>query len=162
MLPTLNHMGDAVLVSPLPYWRPSWLAGGGRRPARGELVVYRKPTDPTCFVLKRVVAVEGDVVEVDPRRDSPPWDYWGAATKDGSDNPGADKWGQGKYIRVPKGHVWTAGDNLTNSTDSRDYGPVPVACIKGMVVARVSRWCSGSGLDSDLEETYKTRDRMDD
>lgn len=42
-----------------------------------------------------------------------------------------------KYISVPKGHVWVAGDNLSNSFDSRGYGPVPMGLIKGRVFAKV-------------------------
>ena len=39
--------------------------------------------------------------------------------------------------QVPKGHVWLEGDNATNSTDSRCYGPVPAALIRGRVVWKV-------------------------
>ena len=45
---------------------------------------------------------------------------------------------EGQFVRVPKGHVWLAGDNMSNSTDSRMYGPVPLALIKGKVIGRVS------------------------
>jgi mitochondrial inner membrane protease subunit 1 len=43
----------------------------------------------------------------------------------------------GRLIRIPEGHVWLQGDNLANSIDSRDYGPVPEAILKGRVLARV-------------------------
>jgi len=43
-----------------------------------------------------------------------------------------------KWVKVPKGHVWLQGDNLANSIDSRNYGAVPEATLKGRVLARVS------------------------
>lgn len=46
--------------------------------------------------------------------------------------------GSDLYITVPAGHVFLTGDNLSYSNDSRHYGPVPLGCIKGKVVARVS------------------------
>ncbi|CEH16724.1 related to imp1-mitochondrial [Ceraceosorus bombacis] len=41
-----------------------------------------------------------------------------------------------QYVTIPAGHVWLAGDNTSSSSDSRYYGPVPIALIKGSVVAR--------------------------
>uniref|UniRef100_A0A4W5N872 Peptidase S26 domain-containing protein n=1 Tax=Hucho hucho TaxID=62062 RepID=A0A4W5N872_9TELE len=43
---------------------------------------------------------------------------------------------------VPKGHVWLEGDNLSNSADSRSYGPVPYALIRGRVCLKVRRGTS--------------------
>ena len=40
-------------------------------------------------------------------------------------------------LYVPDGHVWLEGDNPANSSDSRNYGPVPAALIVGRVVARL-------------------------
>ena len=45
---------------------------------------------------------------------------------------------QPKTITVPTGHVWLSGDNLANSTDSRNYGPVPLGCLRGKILMRVS------------------------
>lgn len=41
------------------------------------------------------------------------------------------------HVQVPKGHVWLQGDNFNNSTDSRHYGPVPYAMVRGRVFVKV-------------------------
>lgn len=42
-----------------------------------------------------------------------------------------------KLITIPDGHVWVEGDNTTHSTDSREYGPVPIDWIEGKVICQV-------------------------
>jgi hypothetical protein len=39
--------------------------------------------------------------------------------------------------QVPPHHVWLQGDNTRNSNDSRHYGAVPVAMLRGRVCYRV-------------------------
>jgi type IV secretory pathway protease TraF len=46
--------------------------------------------------------------------------------------------------QVPAGHVWLQGDNTLNSTDSRHYGPVPYALLKGRAFCKVR--CGDSAL----------------
>lgn len=41
--------------------------------------------------------------------------------------------------KIPQGMVWLEGDNPFNSTDSRSYGPVPLALVKGLVSFKVSQ-----------------------
>jgi Signal peptidase, peptidase S26 len=43
----------------------------------------------------------------------------------------------GRFMKIPLGHVWLQGDNLPFSKDSRVYGAVPEATLKGRVLARV-------------------------
>lgn len=44
-------------------------------------------------------------------------------------------------VQVPKGHVWLQGDNFINSTDSRHYGPVPYALLRGRAFLKVPSAC---------------------
>lgn len=41
---------------------------------------------------------------------------------------------------MPKGHCWVVGDNMPYSRDSRHFGPLPMALIKGKVIAKVFPW----------------------
>jgi inner membrane protease subunit 1 len=131
MLPTISHSGDWVLVSPLPY---SPLFRPHIPPKRGDLVFAISPTDPGATVCKRVIGVEGDVIEVEVRRNVNEEIH----RMVGVEMIVGRKKGEGEWVKVPKGMVWLAGDNMSNSTDSRVYGPVPLGMIKGQVLARVS------------------------
>ena len=76
------------------------------------------PTNPTQLVFKRVVGVGGDVIDVPYSNGR---NFRATTTR----------------VRVPVGSVWLQGDNARNSTDSRDYGPVPEDMILGRAIARV-------------------------
>lgn len=142
MLPTIGHDGTWVIVSPLYYW--SIFKSFRRPPERGDVVFAINPIDPRFTVCKRVVGLEGDLVEIEVRRGGKrKWIDEDADDDDevmrSLDPMVARRRGEEKWVKVPKGHVWLAGDNMANSTDSRTYGPVPHAMIKGKVIARVCR-----------------------
>ena len=89
------------------------------------------PLRPDAFAVKRVVALEGDTVILDPRRrpsegvggiEAQAWDAW-----------------QGK-AQVPRGHVWVEGDNWRKSRDSNYYGPISRSLISGRAVAVTWPW----------------------
>lgn len=109
MYPTLPHSGTFVLHSSLSL-RLTPLD-------RGNLVTAVSPLDPSHQVLKRIIGLPGDTVCVDPSGERGRVEEW---------------------CKVPQGHVWLAGDNTSNSTDSRDYGPVPIAMVRGRVLAKVN------------------------
>lgn len=75
--------------------------------ARGDLVIAAKPTRP--YSRRDVILKRVTAVAGDK----------------------VDGW------TVPLGHVWLRGDNESQSVDSRDYGPVPVAIVHSVIVARV-------------------------
>jgi inner membrane protease subunit 1 len=51
--------------------------------------------------------------------------------------PKAGNFAATQRVEVPPGMLWLQGDNKDNSTDSRDYGPVPYGLIRGKVFVRV-------------------------
>ncbi|TFK57381.1 signal peptidase I family protein [Heliocybe sulcata] len=110
MLPTLAMSGEILLENNFSiWWNPNNIA-------RGDLVSYVSPIDPTRIACKRVIGLPGDVVCVDPTGEKAP---------------------STEHVIVPKGHYWLAGDNAPASRDSRWYGPVSGQLIRGKIVARI-------------------------
>ncbi len=136
MYPTIL-VGDHVLVNKflyglrIPFTRVRLLAL--RAPARGDVIVFPYPGDPATDYIKRVVAVAGDVVEVRDKRlflnGSAASDPWAVTSEPVSEYPqGRDNYGP---CTVPPGTVFVMGDNRDNSRDSRFWGPVAIADVKG-------------------------------
>lgn len=122
---------DSPLARLLPY----------RRVRRGDLIVFKFPEDPQRDFIKRVVALPGDVLEIHNRTVF----VNGVGENDGfllhSDKPTPPDNGKhsearrppGWYgpSRIPSGGYFAMGDNRDNSYDSRFWGPVPAANLKG-------------------------------
>ncbi|GGJ88453.1 hypothetical protein GCM10010123_17550 [Pilimelia anulata] len=122
MTPTLA-VGERVLFDKVtPAWHP---------PRRGELVVFRSPADG-ALTLKRVAGVAGDDVEI---RDALLYVNDRPVDEPYLDLPSIDGLYYGP-VRVPAGAVLVLGDNRGSSIDSRDYGPVRLADVRG----RAWRW----------------------
>lgn len=118
MEPTL-HNGERLMVDKLSY-RFS-------EPKRGQIVVFRYPSDPRRKFIKRIMGLPGDQVEV--RRHQ--LYINGTAV----DEPYINGPTYGDYgpIVVPEGTYFVMGDNRNNSDDSRfpDVGPVPRKLLVG-------------------------------
>ena len=98
----------------------------------GEVVVYRDPSISPDPLLKRVVGLAGDVVEirgtlllVNGANPSAAW-----ATRECAKRP--CDFGP---VTVPPDHVFVLGDNWEMSSDSRNTGPVPRGSVVGKVVS---------------------------
>ena len=145
-------IGDRVVVSRLAY--------DLHDPRRGDIVVFDCPPRAGCDpaperslpvralqtlaealllrqpeveeFIKRVVALPGETVEghdgavyVDGRRLIEP--YLPEGTSIGDFDP----------VTVPPDHLWVMGDNRTNSSDSRVFGPIKTDTIVGRAILRV-------------------------
>ncbi|MHB1016361.1 MAG: signal peptidase I [Coriobacteriia bacterium] len=100
-------------------------------PARGDIVSATVPDEHgrPVGVIKRVVALAGDTVEV----------FGDRAYVNGERVPGGPEGeDSGLWIPafvVPAEHVYVLGDNRPLSYDSRFVGPVPLEDVRGAVVA---------------------------
>lgn len=109
---------------------------------RGDVVVFRFPEDPSRDFIKRCIGLPGDTIEIVDKvirvngavvddahytyhsdsRIYPHSVFLHESYRD-RDNFGP--------IEVPRGHYFFMGDNRDNSNDSRFWGSVPAAYIKG-------------------------------
>ncbi|MDB4935178.1 MAG: Signal peptidase [Labilithrix sp.] len=148
MEPTV-HVGDRIVVSKAAYGlrlplTDTYLVRYAA-PQRGDVVVIEPPDDDAkhamddgmlgSVLLKRVVAVEGDLVEVKD----------GRVHIDGREIPEArislDAGGGPDLapVRVPRGKVLLLGDNRGNSRDGRIFGFVDGEHVLGRAVSVVAR-----------------------
>jgi len=144
MEPTLL-VGDFLLVNKLAYARPVLPLEGvllPRKPiARGNIVVFKYPKDLTKDYVKRVIALEGEIVEVKDKQvfvNDKPLDEAYKVHIDSHVNSKTDFYSYEDVIRdnygpitVPAGNCFVMGDNRDNSYDSRYWGFLPLASIKG-------------------------------
>jgi signal peptidase I len=103
----------------------------GHPPARGDLVTYRLPSDESTIYIKRIIGLAGDRVAFRDNR----------AVVNGTvqSEPFADLKDPAAYyattpeVTVPADHVFVAGDNRANSSDSRvqQHGFVPIRNLTG-------------------------------
>jgi signal peptidase I len=124
MVPTLLP-GERILVDRQYY--------EDHKPARGEIIVFDSLKDPKKTWLKRIIAIEKDVVKGEKRKvylngkvlKEPYVQHTSNESIEVMDNFGP--------ITVPEGTLFVMGDNRDESLDSRHFGVVPVEKVKGKV-----------------------------
>jgi signal peptidase I len=116
MQPNL-HEGEYVIVDKVSY--------AFRQPARGEIIVLKNPSPSQPDLIKRVIGLPGETIEV----------RGGTAYINGQ--PLTEP-----YIAQPMGReqspftlqadqYFVMGDNRSNSSDSREFGARPISDIVG-------------------------------
>lgn len=127
MQPTL-HQNDRVLVSKVDYRFGT--------PSRCDIIVFHPPIEGvTIAYVKRVIAISGDVVEL---RDGNVFvNGQRSGCTDGPHGATLPEPGDVRFpLTVPERSVFALGDNRTESTDSRAFGPVTDDRIIGKVLFR--------------------------
>jgi signal peptidase I len=117
----------------------------GRAVQRGDIVIFRSPETPELDLVKRCIGLPGDVIEV---IDKELYVNGGHVVDEGYTQhvdprlyARAGPWAQEQKRRdnfgpfaVPAEHLFCMGDNRDQSYDSRYFGPVPLAHVKGRAV----------------------------
>ncbi len=164
MIPTLR-IGDFILVDKFSYGLRLPVSGTKLvdigSPQRGDVMVFYPPNDERHFI-KRVIGLPGDKVEVrngmlfvngeqmeqtpHPTLVPENHSYTVQLEQLGSVQHAMQRGVRpGRYsvrysIVVPEGHYFMMGDNRDNSSDSRDWGPVPEENIVGKAVVIWMHW----------------------
>jgi signal peptidase I len=129
--------GDFILVNKLHY--------RFNEPRPGEIIVFKYPLNSSKDMVKRILAVEGQSVEiknkivyVDGKIVSEPLS---AKHIDARILPGdysaRDNFGP---EQVPAGYLFVLGDNRDNSQDSREWGFLDMSLVKGKALIVYWSW----------------------
>jgi signal peptidase I len=116
MLPTIEE-GEYIMVSKAAYFFGE--------PHRGDIIVFDSPQDPRSDLIKRIIGLPGDTVEI---RDD-------KVTVNGTTLAEPYTLEPPHYLmmpeEIPAGHYFVLGDNRNNSSDSHRGWTVPRQNIVG-------------------------------
>ncbi|TSA43855.1 signal peptidase I [bacterium] len=107
-----------------------------KAPARGDVIVFRYPNNPSIFYIKRIIGLPGETVSIDHgivtilKADGEKL----ALTEPYIVNEDAT---YTKDVSLNTDEYFAMGDNRPNSSDSRVWGPLPRKDIIGRVDLRL-------------------------
>jgi signal peptidase I len=119
MEPTLKT-GEFVFVNRLIYKLGS--------PSHGDVIVFRYPRDPEQEFIKRVIGLPGDRVQIERGQVMVNGQV---LTEPYISAPPAYRLDE---VRVPENQLFVLGDNRNNSSDSHQWGMVPMEDVIGKAV----------------------------
>jgi len=108
------------------------------QPARGDVVIFRYPEDPSKFFIKRIIALPRETIEIKGET---------VIIKNGGHpegmilrEPYVDEnlsWADSIVKTLGINQYFVMGDNRSASSDSRVWGPLPDENIVGRAVVRL-------------------------
>jgi len=125
MLPTLEN-GDYLIIDEISYQTTD--------PERGEVIVFRNPTNTKQFLIKRIIGLPGETIEINGSK---------ITIRDGDTvlqleedyiNENFSSYGTWK---LNKDEYFAMGDNRQRSLDSRAWGALPKDLIVGKTFLRL-------------------------
>ena len=133
------QIGDHILVNKfiygikIPYIQNLLIPG--KRPQRGDIIVFKFPVEPEKDFIKRVIGVGGDVVEGRDKQiyvnDQHIDDGYAIRTDPNilpAEIQARDNFGP---IKIPENTLFVMGDNRDQSFDSRFWGFVDLKVVSG-------------------------------
>ncbi|HEY5220967.1 MAG TPA: signal peptidase I [Candidatus Paceibacterota bacterium] len=129
MVPTFSN-GDYVLTDELTFRI--------RPPERGEVVVFHDVSDPSTYLIKRVIGLPGETVIIKnntvtiENKQNPN----GFVLNETYLPPGTITAGD-ETVTLSSSSYFMMGDNRAVSYDSRSWGPLPASDIVGLVRFRL-------------------------
>lgn len=102
------------------------------KPGRGDVVVFKAPKNQEYDYIKRIIGLPGEEIEIRSGKL-----YINDKLLDESYLPseyrtsGGSFWREGLETPVPEGQYFVLGDNRSHSSDSREWGTVPLENIIG-------------------------------
>lgn len=138
-------VGDFLLVNKLAYATPVFPFEKAILPRKdiekNDIVVFKSTEDPSMDIVKRVIGVEGDKIEIKNKQvyvNDEPLDENYKIHTDSRIYSKNERYNSEYYVRdnfgpisVPKGLCFVMGDNRDQSYDSRFWGFLPLNLIKG-------------------------------
>lgn len=127
MHPTFENL-DYLVVDELVYYF--------KAPARGDVIVFRYPRNPSVFYIKRIIGLPGETVSIDHGLVT-------ITTVDGKKLALSEPYTVNedatytKNVSLNPEEYFVMGDNRPNSSDSRIWGPLPRHDIVGRVDLRL-------------------------
>lgn len=119
MSPTYNN-GDYLLINKF-----------DKNFVRGDVIIFRTEKQPSSFLIKRIIGLPSEKVDIQGGKVLINGQVLNESYYNGETLPDSS-------VTLDQDQYFVLGDNRTNSSDSRIWGPITKASIRGKIFYKVS------------------------